>query len=187
LSKAFEKIIEDARRRANEIIAEANSRAAQIISNAEKEWLKKLESKRHELLEKARRESEVMLSEARRRAKLIIAGARSKVIEEAFKEAEKSLKNIDRRKSIEALLKEALNYSSKPVRIYVSPCDEELVEEITRALGLNDVVIVKSDDIDGGIVVEDESGVRIDSTYRTRMKRSVEVLAREVAKVLQIE
>lgn len=187
MSKAFEKIIEDARKRANEIIAEANSRAAQIISDAEKEWLKKLESKRHELLEKARRESEIMLSEARRKAKLIVAGARSKAIEEAFKEAEKSLKNIDREKSIEALLREALNYASKPVRIYVSLHDGELIEEIARALGLNNVAIVKSNDIDGGIIVEDESGVRIDSTYRTRMKRSMEILVREVAKVLQIE
>ncbi|MCX8199084.1 MAG: V-type ATP synthase subunit E family protein [Sulfolobales archaeon] len=187
MSKAFEKVIEDAKKRASETIAEANSKAAQIISNAEKEWLKKLESKRHELLEKARRESEIMLSEARRRAKLIIIDARNKAIEEAFKEAEKDLANIDKRKSIAALLKEALSYATKPVKIYASPRDGELIEEVARVLGLNDVVIVKSDDIDGGVVVEDESGVKIDNTYRTRMKRSMEVLVKEVAKVLQIE
>ncbi len=187
MSKAFEKIIEDAKKRASEIIAEAHSKAAQITSNAEKEWLEKLESKRRELLEKARRESEIILSEARRRAKLVVASARSRVIEEAFKEAEKSLAGIDRWKSIEALLKEALSYATKPVRIYVSPRDGWLVEEIARALGLSNVVVVESDDIDGGIIVEDENGVRIDSTYRTRMKRSMEVLVREVAKILQIE
>ncbi len=187
MSKAFEKIIEDAKKKASETIADAHSKAAQILSSAEKEWLKKLESKKLELLEKARRESEIMLSEARRRAKLIIASAKSKAIEEAFKEAEKILEKIDRRKSIEALLREALSYSMKPVRIYVSPRDEGLVEEVARALGLNNVMIIESSDVDGGIIVEDESGVKVDSTYRTRMKRSMEVLVREVAKVLQIE
>jgi len=172
LTEARERILEEAKKKAELIIREAEKEAEVIVREAEEEWRRRALEEENRILEEAKREAALKISEARRLSRLKISQEMSLIIEELFKEAEKELDHLDPseiEKSLENLLTESLKYVEKPRKIYVSEKDVESMRRILSKLGLGNVEVAPVN-IKGGLILESESGILVDNSYESRLK-----------------
>ncbi len=180
-----ERLLEQARKKAEEIIKEAEKRAEEIIAQAEAEWMEKSRRERERILSEARMRGRIIVSEAKRKARIEVTKAKYEVLEDIFNEAWKrisSREGYDVEKSLRSLLDEALMFLESPKELRVSEIDVETAEKITAEKGLS-VEIVKAN-ITGGLILVDESGNRVDNSYDTRFKRSRETLLPTISSIL---
>ncbi len=181
------KLVEEAERKASEIIEEAKREADLIIKRAEEEWREKAENERKNIIEQAKREADRTISEARVKARLIIINAKNTLFNEIFNEVLKIVENrenFDKKTSLERLLNESLVYMSKPVRVIVDSKDREIVGELLRERNLNNIEVIESNDIIGGLILEDSDGRRVDNSYKTRLERARRILGPYITKYL---
>lgn len=101
-----EKIIEDARKQAQEIIAEARQKKEKLIKEKEEQAL----DEKEKLLQKAKQEviieKERMISQARLQARDEVLLAKQEVIEKIFALVKEKLRNLDKKAYIEFLQKQ---------------------------------------------------------------------------------
>jgi len=187
LEKLKNKLIEDAKRKAEEIIRKAEEEAKRIIEEAEKEWERRAEAKRNEIIENTKRKAQIILSDARTKARIIISKAKNEVLQRIFKETEsiiKERKGIDVESSLRSLLEDSLRYIEKPIRITIHPRDRSIIMNLLREKGLENVEIVESNEIFGGLIIEDAKGRKVDNSYNARFERAKTVLAPMINKEL---
>lgn len=179
------KLLEEAKRKAEEIVRGAEGEAKRIVEEAENKWRVGLEGERAKVINEARRRAELILSEARRKARLVLTQTKQELVAEIFNAAYsrvKSREGFDVRKSLEKLLDEALGYVKTPSKVIVNPKDRAIVEELVAKRGLINVVVETSSKIDGGLIVVSTDGEVVDNTYGTRLQRAYENLTPIVVK-----
>lgn len=187
LAELEKKLIEDARKKAEEIIRNAEERARRIIEEAEKEWKEKAEQERKRIIEEAKMKACTILSEARREARIKISMAKKEVFDSVVEKALKDLKErkgFDVKKSLLNLLKESLEYIDEPTKIIINEKDSQALREVFEELNVKDVCIVYSDKIIGGVIVESRIGELIDNSYDTRIKKACITYAPEIHRIL---
>ncbi|MEM0506729.1 MAG: V-type ATP synthase subunit E [Thermosphaera sp.] len=176
--EARNRLIEEARRRANSIIEEAEREAESIIRKAEEEWERNALELKNRILEEARQQASLRISEAQTVSRLRISQELSSIIEELFQQADKELENPPAsviEQSLENLLLESLKYVDKPRKIRVAKRDVEIMKDVARRHNLNDIEIIP-EDIKGGLILESETGIIIDNTYESRLAVARRVL-----------
>ncbi len=181
------KLREEAREKAEKIISRAKEEAEKIIKEAEKKWKEKAERERARAINEAKNQAQIIISEAKRKARITISSVKNDVLEELFNNVENMIKNrkgFDIKASLKNLLEEALQYIDKPAKIIINPVDKEAVKEILTEKSLNDVEIIESDNIIGGLIIESKDGKRVDNSYNTRLERARSVLAPLINKEL---
>lgn len=178
------KIIEEAERKARELVEEARREAEEIIREAEKKWASRAEMERRRIIEEAEKEASYIIAEARRKANLIETQSKNEIIERVFNEAELILKQCgyDVKLSLGNLVVESINQVDKPRRIIVRVDQVEIAKSILRELGYSDIEVEGRPDIQGGVVIESESGVIIDNRIETRLKQARLKLLDKIAK-----
>lgn len=180
------KILEETRKKANEIIEEARRIAESIIKEAEENWLKKAESEKNKILREANARASVIIAEAKSASRFIISKAKLEVVENVYEKIYEIIKegkyNVEY--SLKNLLKEALGYVEKPVKIIVRKDQVDIARKVLGELGIIDVEIEGSDNIMGGLILISKEGVVVDNRLETRIKQSRDRLLNVVAKVL---
>ncbi len=187
LAELEKKLLEDARKKAEEIIRNAEERARRIIEEAEKEWKEKAERERKRAIEEAKMKASIILSEARRDARIKISMAKKEVFDSVVEKASKDLRErrgFDVKKSLLILLKESLEYIDKPSKIIINEKDSQALREVFEEFNIKDIYIMYSDKIIGGVIVESRIGELIDNSYDTRLKRAYTTYAPEIYRIL---
>lgn len=187
LAELEKKLLEDARKKAEEIIRTAKERARKIVEEAEKEWKKKAEKERKRITEEARMKANTILSEARIKARIMISVAKKEVLDRVVEKALKDLserRGFDIKKSLYNLLKESLEYIDEPAKIIINEKDSQALREVIEVLKIKDIYILYSNRITGGVIIESRIGELIDNSYDTRIKRAYITYAPEINKIL---
>jgi vacuolar-type H+-ATPase subunit E/Vma4 len=181
------KMIEDARKRAEDIIREAETKAQEIIEKGEKEWLEKTRVEKERIMADAERKAAITISEARRKARLIIVEKKNELIEQIYNDAWMKIKNregFDVEKSLRNLLKESLIYIEEPKIIIVNTTDENTMHRILEEKHIENIKVQGSTSVTGGLIVVSVKDERVDNTYDTRFKRAKDVLRPVIAGIL---
>ncbi len=181
-----EKLMEDARKRAEEIIREAEKKAEEIIREAEKEYEKKAEKTREKILEEARINAQIIISDARRKSRLMISEAKYEIIRKVFEEAWQDIinrKNIDIETSLKNLLLESLEFIEKPDYVEVNEKDKEIINKILIENNIS-AEIRENNQIAGGLITGTKAGEKVDNSYDTRFERAKSVLLPLISKIL---
>ncbi len=185
-------VLEKAKAEADEIIMKALRKAEEIVKEAEEKKRQLIESERRRIQVELRVEARI--AEARRKARIILASARSDLMKEVEKKAVEKLKSLDsetKRKSLEALIVEALKAikeispHASELEVFVSPEDKDLAAEIlTSAIGGSKFVIHEDPSILGGVKISCcEGQVVVDDTYNARLSKALSLIVKEVLEV----
>jgi len=158
----YDKILEDAERRAREMVEKAEKERDRIIEEAEKEWRKRAEAARNSILREAEREASILIANAKVRASFEIAKAKEEVIREVFEKAESIIKSrgFDVYKSLENLIRESLGYVEKPAKVMVGRGDAEIAKKILADLGYRSIDVEETDEHHGGCCSDIRIGAR---------------------------
>ena len=187
IAELREKLLEEARKKAEEIIAKAREEAKRIVEEAERKWREKAKREKEKIINNARLKAQIIVSEARRRARILLVDAKNKAIEGLYNEVLERLKRregFDHKLSIKNLLREALEYIPTPSRIRVNPSDRDALLEVLREIGLTNVKVVEDTSIIGGVIVESAEGEVVDNSYNARFNRAKTVLTPMITKKL---
>ncbi|MEM4717860.1 MAG: V-type ATP synthase subunit E family protein [Desulfurococcaceae archaeon] len=184
--EARAKILEEAKKKANEIIEEARKTAESIIKEAEERWRRKAEAERDKILFEANSQASAIIAEARKTSRFVIGEAKLNVIEHLYETIYDRIKKGDYNveASLRSLLRESLDYVEKPVKVIVRKDQVSILQKILVELGHGNVEIEGSDDILGGLVLISEEGTLVDNRLETRLKQSREKLLSIIAKTL---
>ncbi len=179
------KLLEQARSEAEKIINDAKCRAEKIIEEAEKDWLEKSRIEKEKVFAAAEAKARIIVSEAKRKARMKIVETKNDLLKEIFDSAWNIIKerrdiNVDA--SLRNLLNEALNYIHDIQRIYVSDKDIEIMKQIISTNNIDAEVTTK--DIVGGLIAESRKGEIVDNSYETRFNRAKQLLIPEIARIL---
>jgi Archaeal/vacuolar-type H+-ATPase subunit E len=180
------KIVEEAKRKADELIKEAEKTAEAIIRDAEEKWRVKAEAERNRILREARMQASAIIAEARKTSSFIIGKAKAEIIENVYEKAYEIIREgkYDVESSLRNLLKEALNYVEEPLKVIVREDQIDLAKRILRELGYNGVEVEGSNDIIGGVILVSREGIIVDNRVETRLKQSRDRLLNIIARVL---
>ena len=181
------------------VIRRAEEEARRIIESARKEAediLRRAEEERKRMIEEARKKMfkeigyEQRIAEAKLRARTIISEAKNKIVLDLRDRIIGLLNNMDdarRIASIRNLLQESINIigigEGRRIIVRVSRRDLGLVNMIIREFSRRYRIDIHLEpaDILGGVIVEDpESGVSIDNSYDTKLKRILSLSAPEI-------
>ena len=182
-------VLEKAKAEADEIIREALRRAKEIVEEAEEKKKQIIESERRKI--QAELKVEARIAEARRRARLIVTSARSDFVREVEKRAIEKLKSLDpetRKRSLEALILEALKAIKEvsphavELEVFVAPGDKALAAEILSNISGSKFVIHEDPSILGGVKISCcEGQVVVDNTYNARLGKALSVVVKEIS------
>ncbi len=189
-SRLQEKLIENAKKEAEEIIRKAEEEARKIIENAEKEYEEKVEKVKEKIISDAKRRAEEIIVDAKIRARMILAEEKKNIVEQVFRRVEEIVKSgrFNRRESLYNLLKESISeIALSNIRVIVSREDEKLVKELKKQLekelNVKIVEIKVTNSISGGVIVESLDGrIRIDNSYEERLESARSKLAPLIVK-----
>ncbi|ADV64403.1 H+transporting two-sector ATPase E subunit [Desulfurococcus mucosus DSM 2162] len=179
------KLLREAEARAEQIVRDAEAEAERIVKEAEAKWRERAEAERKRITSEAEREANTIISEALREARLLVSKEYEKAVEDVLREAYDSVRkrSFDIENSIRNLIRESLRLVNAPKKIVVSKGDLEAARRIVAELGLPGVV-VEAGDIDGGVIVESESGIVVDNTYESRLREFQSKHMDEVRRIL---
>ncbi len=181
-----EKLMEDARKKAEEIIRDAEKKAKEIIREAEKEYEKKAKETREKILEEARINAQIIVSDARRKSRLMISEAKYEIIRKVFEEAWQDIidrKNIDIETSLKNLLLESLEFIEKPDYVEVNEKDKEIINKLLIENNIG-AEIRENNLIAGGLIIGTKAGEKVDNSYNTRFERAKSALLPVISKML---
>lgn len=180
------KILEEARRRAKEIVDSAKREAETIIREAERRWLQRADIERGKIIDVARREASLIISEAKRVASFTISKAKETAIKEVFDRAWEIIERdqYDVKSSLRSLFLESISFASDPQKVLSNPRHVDLVREVLRELGYDNVEVEPSPVVRGGILVIAKDGTIIDNRLETRLEQAKLRLVDRVARLL---
>ena len=181
LEELRERILEEARKEAEEILRKAREEAERIISEAKEEYYKRLRNARRkalqELIEKKNAEYVSKLVEFN----LELLKLKNRILNEILDEVRRELAELSdakRRKSLEILLRESVESGvfTNSVIVKVIPRDSDLIKDIIKEHFSDVVTSVELCDPNrlGGVLVESLDRERaIDNTYVTRLEKAM--------------
>jgi vacuolar-type H+-ATPase subunit E/Vma4 len=185
-----EAVLRKVRDEARTIVEEAGESAAREIERGRQERWDRLEAERERLLVGARSEAVRILAQARMTARNRIAAAREAVINDIIGRARKALaEEPSRPEALGRLIEEALSGLDRPGKATVGVA----ARDIDRVKGLvarsetlgSRVGEVVERKVDGGVVVENESGsLAVDNSYAARLEMLIPRIAVRLAKEL---
>ncbi len=185
--KIREAILKKVRAEAQEIISDAELKAKEAVETAKKQRERKFKEEKNRKLLHAKSEASKILAQASLKARQEILSEKAVIINEIIDKVKTEISQdaIDKELFL-SLIKEAVDtLEADKARIYVSPKDMGVVQEIIRVNGeLKDRIIeVKELDCMGGVLAEDIDGmVRIDNTFETRLEMLLPKILPQVAK-----
>lgn len=186
LAEIKERLLSEAKKRAEEMILNAEKEAEKIIRKAESEWLSKYQEYKNKEIKRIVEKSAQIESEAKMKARILVSQAKIDVVEKLFEDALDRIdkREIDIKKSLENLLDSALKEISSIKKIIVSPRDVETLKEILKERKLDEVVIEENPRMIGGLVVESTDGIVIDNSYETRLSLIKDRFASVIREIL---
>ncbi|MEO2241849.1 MAG: V-type ATP synthase subunit E family protein [Euryarchaeota archaeon] len=195
LKELEERILEEAKREAEEIVKEAEEEAEKILEKAKRE----AEERRREILDRARREAETRkrreIAQARLEARQLKLQAKEECIEEALERARRRIRELSEegsRRYLEFLERAAVEaaraISTDKVILRVNERDREAMEELLPDVRVEvDKEVELGDPVDilGGVIAESEDGSEVfDNSVEARMRRMRSELVRRVSDTL---
>ena len=174
IDKIRQTLIERARKEANEVIEKAREKARRIIEEALRQRERKIQQVGQEIMGNAKRKAEEEILAVKIEARKEITNVKNEVLKEIWSKVISKLREgeFDRKESLKRLLLEALNeIPVQKVIIYVREEDKGIVKEILSEISTNkEVIDIRSCNILGGVIVESEDSlIRIDNSYDTRL------------------
>jgi len=185
--KIREAILKKVRAEAQEIISDAELKAKEAVETAKKQTERKFKEEKNRKLLDAKSEAAKILAQASLKARQEILSEKAGIINEIIDKVktEISQDSIDKELFL-SLIKEAVDaLEADKARIYVSPKDMDMVQEIIKMNGeLKDrITEVKELDCMGGVLAEDIDGmVNIDNTFETRLEMLLPKILPQVGK-----
>jgi len=196
LEELRKRILEDARKEAEEILRKAREEAEKIIAEAKEEYYRKLRNARRkalqDLIEKKNAEYVSRLVELN----IELLRLKNKVLEEILVEVRKELAELPvsrRRESLRILLRESVESGifTGNVIVKVIPKDSDVIKEVIQRHFRDTVTAVELCDPGklGGVLVESPDREHaIDNTYATRLEKAMpEIMSMLNAKIFQSE
>lgn len=185
LQKVKQEIINESRKKAELIKKQAEDEATKISAEIEakiKALAEKTENETKKLSEEIKKRE---LSAVKLEGKKFMLSIKKQVVDKAFEEAIKALKNQsgpDRQKILSKLVKKAAG-QLEIARVYCQKAHIPDVEAVLKEEGLTAQVSEK--DIVGGIIAENSSGtVSVDYSYESLIQSLRESLLSEVASLI---
>ncbi len=184
-AKIRDKILKDARDKAEKILKEAEEEVKRILAEAEK----KAEEIKKEAVELAKREGqkekERILSVEQIEIQNEVLAAKRKLIDRAFKEAEKRLfeENPGRRRKFILQILESVVQGDEEIAVDSSLGGEKWVEELNKEKGWKLKPLKDDIDTEGGVILR-KGNVTVKITRTMLMELLKEELETEVARIL---
>lgn len=181
LEKLHNRILADAKLKADQIINEANQKARQILEDARKSAEKETE----EILGKARIDADAVrrgiLSSKLRANRLKILGEKNRIVEDVIRSVEERLSTIASSARFQSTLKrlvteavEAIGSDEPIVRVGFREASKNDLEELGKTLPRGSKFVVENHPIDGlgGVVASDPAGkIVFNNSFRSRLER----------------
>jgi len=181
LEKLHNRILSDARLKADQILKEANEKAKQILDTAQQEAQKETE----EILSRSRIEAEAVrrgiLSSKLRANRLKVLAEKNRIVEEVMRSVEDRLSNIagsdqfgDTLKRLVTEAVEALGSSDAIVRVGFKQASKKNLDDLGRTLPKGSKFVVEDHPIDGlgGVTASDPQGkIIFNNSFKARLER----------------
>jgi len=181
LDKLHNRILSDAKLKADETIREAQAKADQIIAEARQRAQKEAD----ELLSKAKLEAEAVrrsiLSSKVRANRLRILDEKNRIVQEVLGAVEEKLSNIAKSsrfgETAQRFVAEALKAvdSDRPVvRLGFKGSSKQNLDSVSKVLPKGSKLVFEEDPVDGlgGVVASDAEGrVTFNNSFRSRLER----------------
>ena len=186
-TKIKEKIISDAKKKAEKLLSEADvtSRQNTEAAKQEAEKLKKAERKKIELEVKLMIDKGIAL--ARLNARKAFIKKREELINSIIDEALSNIRKSSKYASfLTKVFKENAKFLEGNITVYCDEADLKLVKESLKKAGLKaDVNPSNVSNGSGGIIIEDSTGKRIEETIQARLERNRDEIRKAVAEFLK--
>jgi len=189
IDKIKEAVLDKARAEAQDIIEHAEAAAREETEKARRQNERRFEENKRRVIEDARKESARILAQASLKERQELLTAKSAIIDEIIARVKGELSQgaIDKGPFL-SLIKESVDtLGLDKVRIYVSPRDMSMAQEIiTEDNELEDRIIeVNELNCMGGVLAEDISGmVSIDNTFETRLEMLMPKILPDIGKAV---
>ncbi len=181
LEKLHNRILADARLKAEEIIGEAEAKARQIVEGARQQAQKEADG----VLAQANLEAEAIrrgvLSSKVRANRLRILGEKNRIVEDVMRSVENRLSNLAGSSQFEGTLKrfvteavEAVGSDQPMIRVGFRGVGEGDLNDLGRGLPKGSKFVVEDRPIDdlGGVVASDSEGrVVFNNSFKSRLER----------------
>lgn len=181
LEKLHNRILSDARLKADQILKEANEKAKQILDTARQEAQKETE----EIIARARVEADGVrrgiLSSKLRANRLKTLGEKNRIVEEVMRSVEDRLSNIagsdqfaDTLKRLVTEAVEAVGSNDATVRIGFKQASKKNLDDLGRNLPKGSKFVIEDHPIDrlGGVMASDPQGkVTFNNSFKARLER----------------
>lgn len=176
--------------RVEAIEIEAEQRVQEILADVEKEAVRSKRARMKKVEDQIRSEATAIVYSAQLKAKNLLIKAQEETVEEAFRQAEAKLAELDRQadypKVLEVLLDECLEFFPEgDVLLQVRPQDaaslEKLMSARNRPYKVSDTPLSAM----GGLVVSSADGqIVVSNTFDSRLERARDHLRLEISKAL---
>jgi len=194
LDKLHNRILSDAKLKADETIREAQAKADQTIAEARQRAQKEAD----ELLAKAKLEAEAVrrniLSSKVRANRLRILDEKNRIVQEVLGAVEEKLSNIAKSsrfgETAQRFVAEAVKAvdSDQPVvRLGFKGSSKQNLDNVSKVLPKGSKLVFEEDPVDGlgGVVASDAEGrVTFNNSYRSRLERLDSQLLRLIASTI---
>jgi len=198
VERIVDKIMEDARRRAEEIRGNAEKEAQEKIESARRRG----EALKKRLVDEARKEAEQvkrrLIAESRIKARTVLLESKERLIEEAFKQARDELRRLSEDKGFPKILatmalETCVALGGGELEISVGRDWKDMLSrelgrierEVEKSSGRKSKLRLREESIGAGVMVRSlERGVQIDSTFDRRLELLRNELRLKVAEVL---
>ncbi len=181
LEKLHNRILSDARLKADQMLKEANEKAKQILDTAQQEAQKEAE----DIISRARIEAEAVrrgiLSSKLRANRLRVLDEKNQILDDVIRSVEERLSNIaasdefgDTLKRLVAEAVQALGSDEPIVKVGFRDASKKSLDDLGRALPKGSKFVVEDRPIDGlgGVVASDPKGkFTYNNSFRSRLER----------------
>ncbi len=193
LEELRRRVLERARREAEEIVEDARRRAEEMIRKAEEEYRRRVEEVRRKLIQKLIDEKNVEYVSKVVELNTELVKLKNRVLEEIIKDVRERLSKLsarERRESLSRLIDEAVRsgvFTNEDLVVSVVrddvPLAKEVIESMPELSGrVKEVRGVDSSYI-GGVIIESAGGGRaVDNTYASRIERGMPKLIEKLNK-----
>jgi vacuolar-type H+-ATPase subunit E/Vma4 len=194
LSKIEEEILTDAQEEAKRRVAEVEKEAVVALEKVKTEAQSEVEAVKAATQEKIKVLERKKLSEARRNAAIMVLQEKNSLVDTAFKEALKRIKELRGKevheKSARHLLEESIKrIGSGDMKLQVSHNDHKLYEDAIKSLntptGVSIAMVKEALHAAGGFILSTaDDRVKLDNTLEARLEFATKSLRKEIAAIL---
>jgi len=181
LDKLHNRILSDAKLKADETIREAQAKADQILAEAKQ----KAQKEADEILAKAKLEAEAVrrsiLSSKVRANRLRILDEKNRIVKEVLEKVEEKLSNIAKSPRFDETLQrfvaqavKAVDSDHPVVRLGFKGSSKQNLDSVSKVLPKGSKLVFAEDPVDGlgGVVASDAEGrVIFNNSFRSRLER----------------